>query len=868
MVSRRDRHAPTEPGHLDGWDPAWSRFVTTPDHTGLDRRWHVLDTGPDDARLTILAVHGNPTWSYTWRHLAAAIPDDVRLIAPDQLDMGFSERIGHVRRLADRIDDLITLTDALALEGPVVVVAHDWGGPVSLGWLQRVRARGSVTIAGLVLTNTAVHQPPEATAPTLIRAARRPWLLPRLTEQTTGFLRGMFELSHPRLARTVREGYLAPYRTAERRRAISDFVDDIPLEADHPSAPVLDDVAAGLADLHDVATLLVWGAADQVFSDLYLHDLERRLPHADVHRDPSAGHLVSEDIDTASIIVDWLTTIDQPAVITSVAPSTGPVVDLTEALRDPEISDRIAIHEMETGRRATFGELDRLVDETAAGLHEVAGVRPGDRVALMIPPGIDLATTLYGCWRLGAIPVLIDAGLGPRQMSAAMRLARPDHLIGIGRALAAAKVLRWPGTRICSSPLDSARARAVGATIDLEALRRPPEPEMVMGGRPGDADAAIVFTSGATGPSKGVRYSFERIAAQIRALVELYDIDGTDALAAAFAPFALYGPAMGITSTVPEMDVSAPATLTAEALADAITAIDATLVFASPAAITNVLATNVDRDQHGNALQMVRLLLSAGAPVHRDLLAEAVTTTFPNAEAHTPYGMTECLPVADIALTDLDELAGHPLERIGVCVGRPAPGVDVAVDPLDDAGHPIGHGDADSETLGEVWVRAPHQHLGYERRWYTTHQATPAPGWHGTGDLGALDADGRLWIGGRLDHVIVTADGLVAPAAIERVADRCDWIQRSAAVGVGPRGAQLVVVVAETADGGRRPRQSTIGRIDEVRTAVAERTDTDVAACLEVSELPVDRRHNSKIDRSRVAAWAEQVLSGGAASLP
>ena len=126
---------PRPAADLAGWDASWSRFVAAPAHRGVTRCWQLLDTGATSAtRLTVLAVHGNPTWSYTWRHLAAAVPDDVRVSAPDQLEMGFSERSGALRRLGDRIADLVALTDVLALRGDVVVVAHDWGGPVSLGW--------------------------------------------------------------------------------------------------------------------------------------------------------------------------------------------------------------------------------------------------------------------------------------------------------------------------------------------------------------------------------------------------------------------------------------------------------------------------------------------------------------------------------------------------------------------------------------------------------------------------------------------------------------------------------------------------------------------------------------------------------------
>ncbi len=851
-------------------------MVDAPDHAGSTRRWHLLDTGPADARLTVLAVHGNPTWSYTWRHLAAAVPADVRVIAPDQLDMGFSERTGVRRRLADRIDDLVALTDTLGLRGDIVVAAHDWGGPVSLGWLQRVHADAdsAIDIVGLVLTNTAVHQPEHATAPTLIRNARRPAVLQRVTVDTTAFLRGMFELSNPRTPGEVRRGYLAPYATADRRRAIADFVEDIPLEDHHPTADTLDAVAAGLADLADVPTLLVWGAGDRVFSDLYLHDLEARLPHAVVHRHPTAGHLVSEDIDVATIVVDWLDAIGSDAPVpggTRTPSSPSSPVDLTAALRDPAIGDRVAIREMTDGRTVTFAELDRLVQATAAGLIDVAGVRPGDRVALMVPPGIDLAVSLYACWRMGAVPVLIDGGLGPRQMSAAMRVAAPDHLIGIRRALAAARTLRWPGRRIAVSPLPTAARRVLRVDHDLESVRAGATTVDLPAVDP-DAEAAVVFTSGATGPSKGVRYSAARIHAQIRALVEQYGIDEDDSLVAAFAPFALYGPAMGITSTVPAMDVSAPGTLTATALFEAVDAVDATLVFASPAAILNVLETAAEHDaRHRRAAERVRLLLSAGAPVPAHALRSAIDELFPNASAHTPYGMTECLPVADIDLATLEALAtdtANGLAHVGVCVGEPVPGVELTVAPLDESGDPMAEPTDEPGVLGEVWVRADHQRLGYDRLWHTTHAASPAGGWHATGDLGAIDGDGRLWIGGRTGHVIRTAHGPVAPSAIERVVDRLDDVRRCAAVGVGPAGAQVVVVVAETADAEKRPRQCGLDRIDRIRAAVADAVGLDVAACLEVRSLPVDRRHNSKIDRTHLAAWAAEILEGGAVRNP
>ncbi len=830
----------------------------------------MLDNGPTDAALTVLAVHGNPTWSYTWRHLAAALPADVRLIAPDQLDMGYSARSGRTRRLADRIADLLGLTDALQLSGDVVVVAHDWGGPVSLGWLQAELARtdSPINLVGLVLTNTAVHQPPDASAPTVIRTARTPGILRRATVDTTAFLRGMFELSNPRTPAAVRRGYLAPYDTAERRAAIATFVEDIPLESDHPTAATLDAIADGLTGLGDLPTLLVWGAGDRVFSDLYLHDLESRLPHADVHRHPSAGHLVSEDIDVASIVVDWIAA--RGAEPSDATDASAAPIDLTERLRDPALADRVAIREMAgAGTSVTFGELDDLVQATAEALFGVAAIAPGDRVALMVPPGIDLAVALYACWRMGAVPVLVDGGLGPTRMSAAMRVANPDYLIGIPKALAAARTLRWPGRRIASSALSSPMARLLGATDDLAGLRRRRAADTLLPTPKGSDEAAIVFTSGSTGPSKGVRYTGERIRAQVQTLIDLYDITPEDSLVAAFAPFALYGPAMGLTSTVPDMDVSAPGSLDASTLLDAVEAVDATMVFASPAAILKVVESIDELDSRDcAAFDHVRLLLSAGAPVPTHLLRTAIDTVLPNAEAHTPYGMTECLPVASIDLTALESLDTDGLDEIGVCVGRPAPGVDATVSPLDELGTPTGQITDAPGTLGEVWVQAGHMRVGYERLWHTTHRASPAGGWHATGDIGAIDAAGQLWIGGRTAHVICSPRGPVAPVPIERAVDVLDGIRRSAAVGVGPPGAQVVVVIAEVVDAPKKPQQSSLDRLDEIRKAVADAVGLDVATCLEVAALPVDRRHNSKIDRSALAEWALRVLEGGEVKAP
>jgi acyl-CoA synthetase (AMP-forming)/AMP-acid ligase II len=337
-----------------------------------------------------------------------------------------------------------------------------------------------------------------------------------------------------------------------------------------------------------------------------------------------------------------------------------------------------------------------------------------------------------------------------------------------------------------------------------------------------------------------------------------YGIGPDSPLVAAFAPFVLLGPALGATSASPDMDVTAPGTLTAVALAQAVRAVDGTVVFASPAALRNAVRTadgltGDDRE----VLARVRLFLSAGAPVRPELLESAVAL-MPNADAHTPYGMTESLLVSDVSLDEVR--AAGPGD--GVCVGRPVHGARVAISALDADGEATGAPVTQPGVTGEVLVSAPHVKERYDALWLTQDASARDAGWHRTGDVGHLDAEGLLWIEGRLAHVLVTDSGVVTPVGLEHRAQAVAGVRAAAVVGVGPRGTQQVVVVVECESQARLVAEPVLAA--EVRAALAP---TRVAAVLVVPALPTDVRHNSKVDRTRVAAWAERVLAGERAGL-
>ncbi len=876
--------------HLPGLDPAWSRHVTSTDADGVPRTWHVLDTAADGDEApehgTMLCVHGNPTWAYLWRRFLTAARPGWRVIAVDQLGMGYSEdpsgSLDSPRTLAQRVEDLSRLTDTLGLAGPVVAVGHDWGGIIASGWALRHKEQ----LSGLVLANTAVNHDFDHGIPTLLRPARA---LAALTcVQTPMFVRAATALPGSRIPREIRDAFAAPYRHAPDRRFVGQFVVDIPAEPTHPSRAALEEIAAGLTTL-DVPTLLMRGATDPVFSEDHFRDLQHRLPHADLQRYEGASHLVTEDAPrSAEDTWDWIADRIEAPTPAAVSLHTDSTPDETRELawseltrRAAETPDDLAVVQVADGRRLTFAELETDIALVAVGL-AASGVKMGQRVALLVPPGIDLTVALYACWRIGAVVVVADAGLGLRGMRRALRGAGIDHIIGIGKGLAAVALMGVPGRRVLvegpTSLLGSAvrrpgRPGLVHISDTLDGVRRlgadsptPPLPPL-------GAEAAVLFTSGATGPAKGVVYRSEQVRAQAGHIKAIYGLTDEDAFVAAFAPFALYGPAMGVASAVPDMDVTAPSTLTAAGLADAVAVAGATTVFASPASLRNVVATAASLSPgQRESLARVRVALSAGAPIPVPLMRK-VQGVLPHAELHTPYGMTECLAVSDITLTGLEE-AG---EGNGVCVGRPLDGVEVSIAPLpQDPSHPDGDPTTDPGVTGEIIVSAAHVKDHYDQLWATQHASARDGDSHRTGDVGHLDADGRLWVEGRRQHVVHTASGPLTPVALELALQELPGIRDAAVVGVGPVGTQAVVaiMIVEDATGTgavtRRRGHVIAGEAltAAVREAAAAVINEPIAAVLTTSGFPVDVRHQSKVDRARLAKWASRVLAGGPVGTP
>lgn len=978
---------PYNPEEWAGVNPRYSHLLEVPTTAPIElraqqagaRRWHYLDNLPVLVEQglepigTILCVHGNPTWSYLWRTvLDAGVNERApwRVVAVDQIDMGYSERThldleGERRSLTDRIADLGDFTKALGLDEtdkPVVTLAHDWGGLVSFGWALEHRE----ILSGVMLTNTAVYHDGIENIPAALRLAlgvhewgthdstafidvtlglaQNEGRLPAPGSAGAGAIDGALpqpvgkqpkRLYPSPLNEAIYRTYRAPYAHPAWREGVRNFVGDIPTGTDVPSYAPMQRIAEQIRGL-DVPAFFQWGTKDPVFQRRYLFDLMERMPQAKVHRYEKASHLVIEDYDIATPMISWLAqtfgTREDGALVPphnaeaehraarahrhGLIASTGDAFrPMLAALTERANDASAAVVDMDpkgdgttVSVTLTWAELNQQVNAAATRLHAL-GVRPGDRVNLMVPPGARLTTLIYACMKLGAVIVVADTGLGLPGLTRALKGANPSFLIGIPAALTAARTLLWPGKRISVEPLGSVQEKLLGVAgsvftapaADGTPGAPVPTPTVVEFPSPvPDADAAVLYTSGSTGPAKGVVYTQRQLAGMRDAIANTYGFAPGSGLVAGFAPFALLGPALGATSVTPTMDVTRPKTLTASALASAAAAIDASVVFASPAALVNVVATadELNAEQRA-ALAKVQTVLSAGAPIPVPLL-EALSALVPNASLHTPYGMTEGLPVTDVSFEMIRQAiaegtpnaAGEvldPFARDGVCVGFAVYGAAVAIAPLLQDGSVAVELTHEPGVTGEILVSAPHVKDRYDTLWVTEEQSISTPGWHHTGDVGHLDASGRLWVEGRLAHVLLTSQGVLTPVAAEQSAESLPEVRRAALVAVGPAGtaAPVLVIEASANTAALEARQSAsafkralLNRVPGahrfpvaegvapfelsqlVRQKVAEDTGVELAAVLVVHEHPTDIRHNSKIDRPALGEWAAKVLAG------
>jgi len=541
------------------------------------------------------------------------------------------------------------------------------------------------------------------------------------------------------------------------------------------------------------------------------------------------------------------------------------------------------IHAVGAGphRQATFRELDELSDRYAFGLRE-AGLKRGMRAILMVRPSVELFALTFALFKIGGVPVLIDPGMGRKNLVECLADVEAEAFIGIPlahvlrlmyrRAFRDARVLVTVGRRWFWGGLtlgDLARSDSSHIGLDI-ADKSNVNINTTAGTEPGrylaaethsDETAAILFTSGSTGPAKGVVYTHGIFDAQVRYLQSQFGYGPDEVDLASFPLFALFDAALGMTAVIPDMDASKPGSADPRKLIDAINKYKCTHMFGSPALLDRLSRHGV---AEGVKTPSLRRVITAGAPVQPALLERMQRLLPDDGEVFTPYGATEALPVSSIGSREiLSQTKELTARGGGTCVGRPVEDMTVRV--IEIADEPIETWEQARELepgeIGEIAVKGPVVTREYFRRPEHTRAAKIREGdaiVHRMGDVGYFDEQGRLWMCGRKNHRVITENGTLFTIPCEAIFNQHPGVRRSALVGVGPAGRQTPVICVEL--------ESDIDNNEEglpeelLELARANELTRDISTYLLHQSFPVDVRHNAKIFREKLALWAAEQL--------
>ena len=855
-----DRDSPRPYGPLY---PFRSRFVTVGRGTATGgtqgHRMHYVDEGSGPV---VVCLHGNPTWGFLFRNLIAALRDDFRVIVPDHIGCGLSDQPGDVCfRAGDRIGHLEDLLAELGV-GRFSLVMHDWGGPLGTG----LAVRRPADVERLVYFNTTLAE--MALLPGMIRRAAAPVIGRLLTQDTMQFLKLLTSFGVVQaMPEEVKRGYLRPYRSRAGRRAIWGFVQDIPFSPSHPTAPLMDDMVARLPALADTPVKIIWGMKDPCFHPGILRQVAARFPQADVVRVPDASHLVLEDAPGRSIaaVREFL----GPAPVVAPAATAPPLTaaasrvsagGLYEALRSaatamPWVS---AVTKVSFPRwRATpqydtldFGSLAARIDAYEHGLME-AGLRAAERVIMLVTPGADFLALSYAVMGRGAVPVFIDPGMGVDAVVACMREAEPSGFIGVPRA----HLLRLKAGELFRSlrfSVVAGRFPPCGA-MRLCDLRRPSAAPPTPVPR-GDADPALVaFTSGATGRPKGVVFTNRMLSEQLAVFRGQFGFRGGDQDLPLLPVFSLFTAALGVGSIFPPLDPSRPLSLVPSQIIRVMRDLGNQTSFGSPALWSKI---GEYCRQTGATLPQLRRVFMAGAPVSQTTI-DLVKAACPQAESFTPYGATEALPVTIASADDLWQ--DRPVLAVtgeqGTPVGRAIDGVALrVVQPL--TGQPVMPlVDCPERVIGEIVVSGDTVSREYLRRPEATATSKIHDGdrvWHRMGDMGYLDAAGHLYFCGRKAHVVSTPDRTFHSVPVENVFNRHPQVRRSALIEVA--GGPALAIEPASWPLTPQARQTLAAELRAV--GVGDPVTAAIRRFYFHQSFPVDARHNAKIFRDRLGAWA------------
>ncbi len=545
-------------------------------------------------------------------------------------------------------------------------------------------------------------------------------------------------------------------------------------------------------------------------------------------------------------------------------------------------------------RTLTYRELNADADAVAHGLAAL-GIGRGTRVALMVPPGVDFFAVTFALFKLAAVPVMIDPGMGVKNLGICLGEAEPEAFIGIAKAHVGRRLFGWAKATVkITVNVGGWRffcTRSIGE-LRQSGLLAPRADSTPLTERVDHSDlAAILFTSGSTGVAKGVEYTHGIFAAQVELLKAVYGIEPGEVDLCTFPLFALFGPALGMACVVPDMDASRPATIDPAKAMSQMRQFGVTQMFGSPAVLgrfsenlpppppslrgkgeldtTPPPSSQEGGGRGGGGFTTLRRVISAGAPARVDVLEAFTKLLPPGVQVFTPYGATEALPVANIGSDEiLTETRFATVQGKGVCVGRPVPGVTVHVIRISD--DPIPTWDellcVPPGVVGEFVVRGPVVTKRYFKRDTATKLAKilderTGEVLHRMGDVGYTDERGRLWFCGRKSQRVETPHGTYFTDMVEPVFNTWHPHIRTALVGVRCKGVSQPVICLQRSDEVKWRWMWEARRRSATEFAAQHNATRGITTFLVYPDLfPVDVRHNSKIFREKLAAWADKQL--------
>ncbi|WP_417914048.1 fatty acid CoA ligase family protein [Candidatus Electronema sp. JM] len=486
------------------------------------------------------------------------------------------------------------------------------------------------------------------------------------------------------------------------------------------------------------------------------------------------------------------------------------------------------------------------------------GVERGQRVMLMVRPSMDFIALTFALFQLGAVVILIDPGMGWRNLLRCIGAVKPEALIGIPAAQLFSRIFSGPfktvRRRVCVGPSfgiggSTLTAACKGMSADFSPAVTA-ENEL----------AAVIFTTGSTGPPKGVQYTHGIFFHQLRLIRDYYGIGPGDIDQPGFPLFGLFAAALGAAAVIPDMDPTRPAQVDPAKFVRSMLDWQVTYSFGSPA-IWNVVS------RHCLAAKItlpVRKVLMAGAPVSGELISRVQSIMPAGGVVHTPYGATESLPSVSITGEEiLRETWTQTRIGKGACVGRPLPGMSVRVIKVTDG--PLPDWSAAKELsaghIGEIVVKGPVVTRAYDGNEPETRLAKISDGggfWHRMGDVGYMDGQGRLWFCGRKAHRVLTPAGPMHTICCEAIFNEHPLVLRSALVGVGKVGEQKPVLIVELREAAPDERR-LFAELREL--ALAHPLTAAIETFLIHPSFPVDIRHNAKIFREKLAVWAAERVS-------